>query len=85
LGFWVWFAGTVANNLRERGQGRVAATIVGAVATFASIQLVLTGINAVLAYSVAGDGETGIAKALFDLTWGLDVDALAKFFDDDVA
>jgi len=26
LGFWIWFAGTLANNLRERGEGRVAAT-----------------------------------------------------------
>jgi hypothetical protein len=73
LGFWVWFAGTLANNLRERGQGRVAATIIGAVAAFVSVQLVVTGVSAVLAYSVAGDGEAGIAKALFDLTWALDV------------
>ena len=34
LAFWIWFAGTLANNLRERGEGRVAATIIGAVATF---------------------------------------------------
>jgi len=73
LGFWVWFAGALASNLRERGQGRVAATIIGAVATFAAVQLVGTGINAVLAYSIAGDGEAGIAKAFFDLQWALDV------------
>jgi hypothetical protein len=73
LGFWVWFAGAVASNLRERGQGRVAATIIGAVATFAAVQLVGTGINAVLAYSIAEGGEAGIAKALFDLTWASDV------------
>jgi hypothetical protein len=73
LGFWIWFAGTLSNNLRERGEGRVAATIIGAVATFAAVQFVVTGVNAVLAYSVAGDGEAGIAKALFDLTVVLDV------------
>ena len=73
LGLWIWFAGTLANNLRERGEGRVAATIIGAVATFTAIQFVATGLNAVLAYSVAGSGETGVAKALFDLTWALDV------------
>ena len=73
LGFWIWFAGALANNLRERGQGRVAATIIGAVATFASVQFVATGVNAVLAYSVAGDGEAGVAKALFELTVALDV------------
>jgi hypothetical protein len=73
LGFWLWFAGAIANNLRERGQGRVAATILGVVATFASIQFVATGINAVVAYSVARDGEAGVARALFHLTVALDV------------
>jgi hypothetical protein len=73
LGFWVWFAGALANNLRERGQGRVGATVIGAVAAFASVQLVSTAVNAVLAYSVAEDGEAGVAKALFDLTWTLDL------------
>ena len=73
LGFWIWFAGTLANNLRDRGEGRVAATITGAVATFASIQFVATGLNAALAYSVAGNGEAGVTEALFDLTWTLDV------------
>ena len=73
LGFWIWFAGTLANNLRERGEGRVAATVIGAVATFTAIQFVGTALNAVLAYSVAGSGEAGVTKALFDLTWALDV------------
>jgi hypothetical protein len=73
LGFWLWFAGSVANSLRERGQGRVAATVVGAVATFVAVQLVATGLNAVLAFSVAGDGDLPLAKALFDLTWTLDI------------
>ena len=73
LGFWIWFAGALANTLRERGEGRVAATIVGAVAAFVSLQLVGTALNAVLAYSVAGSGEEGVTKALFDLTWTVDV------------
>ena len=72
LGFWIWFAGALSNNLRERGEGRVAATIIGAVAAFVAIQVVTTGLNAVLAYSVAGLGEPGVTKALFDLTWALD-------------
>jgi hypothetical protein len=38
LGFWIWFAGMLANNFRERGEGRVAATIIGAVAAFVAIQ-----------------------------------------------
>jgi len=73
LGFWIWFAGTLANNLRERGEGRVAATVIGAVAVFTAIQFVGTALNAVLAYSVAGSGDAGVTKAMFDLTWTLDV------------
>ena len=42
LGFWIWFGGTLANSLRSHGEGRVAATIVGAVAAFVSVQLVST-------------------------------------------
>jgi hypothetical protein len=73
LGFWVWFGGTLASTLRERGEGRVGATIVGAVSAFVSIQLVTTGINAILAHSVARAGDDGVVQALFNLTWGLDV------------
>ena len=75
LGFFLWFGATLANNFRERGEGRVGATMLGAVTAFVTLQLVLTGLNAVLAYSVAGDGEPGVSKALFDLTWVLDVTA----------
>jgi len=73
LGFWIWFGGTLANSLRDRGEGRVAATIVGAVAAFVSVQLVTTAFNAILAHSVARTGEDGVVQALFNLTWGLDV------------
>ena len=73
LGFWIWFGGTVANSLRERGEGRVAATIIGAVSAFVSVQLATAAINAILAHSVARAGEDGVVQALFGLTWGLDI------------
>ena len=73
LGFWIWFGGTLANSLRERGEGRVAATIVGAVSAFVSIQLMTTAMNGILAHSVARSGDDGVTQALFNLTWGLDV------------
>jgi hypothetical protein len=73
LGFFMWFGATLANNLRERGEGRVGATVLAAVTAFTTIQFVTTAFNAVLAYSVAGNGEPGVAKALFDLTWVLDI------------
>jgi hypothetical protein len=73
LGFWIWFAAAIANNLRERGQGRVAATITTPVATFAAVQLVGTALNAVLAYTVARDVDADVAKAFFELTWAVDM------------
>jgi hypothetical protein len=73
LGFWMWFGGALANRLRNRGEGRVAAVIIGAVSAFVAVQLVTTAINAILAHSVAREGEDGVVQALFDLTWGLDV------------
>ena len=47
--------------------------VVAAAAAWVGIQVVVTGLNAVLAFSVAGEGELAVAKALFDLTWVLDV------------
>jgi hypothetical protein len=73
LGFWVWFGGALANSLRNRGEGRVAATIVGALSAFVAVQLVTTAVNAILAHSVAREGEDDVVQALFDLTWGLGV------------
>ena len=73
LGFWIWFGGTLANSLRGRGEGRVAATIIGAVAAFVSVQLVSAAVNAILAHSVARTGEDGVVQAFFNLTWGLDL------------
>ena len=73
LGFWIWFAGALANSLRERGEGRVAATIIGAVSAFVSINLVSVATNGIAAHSVARAGEDGVTQALFNLTWGLDV------------
>jgi len=73
LVFFLWFAAAIANLLRERGEGRVAAAVIAGGTAFATLQFVLTGLAASLAYSIAGGGEPGITKALFDLQWALDV------------
>lgn len=73
LGFWIWFGGTLANSLRERGEGRVAATITGAVSAFVAVQLVAAAVAGMLAHSVARAGGDGVVQALFSLTWGLDI------------
>jgi hypothetical protein len=71
--FYVWFAATIANLLRESGEGRVGATVLASATAFATLQLALTGMAATLAYSIAETGDTRIVRALFDLQWALDV------------
>ena len=69
----LWFAAAISNLVREKGEGRVAAMVIAGATAFVSLQLVLTGIAASLAYSIAGGGDPGVTKALFDLQWVLDV------------
>jgi hypothetical protein len=71
--FLLWFAATLANLLRESGEGRVGSTVIAMATAFATLQLALTAVAAVLAYSVAGGTDTGVLKALFDLQWVLDI------------
>ena len=76
--FFLWFAAAVANHLRERGEGRVAATVLAAGAAFAAVQFVVMALFATLAFSVAGAGDATLTKALYDLDVGLDnLDGLA--------
>jgi hypothetical protein len=69
----LWFAAAIANLLRESGEGRVAATVIAGATAFATLQFILTGMAASLAYSVAGGGDPGVLKALFELQWVLDM------------
>lgn len=71
--FFLWFAAAIANLLRETGEGRLGALVTAGTTAFVALQLALTGIGASLAYSIAGQGEAGIVKALFDLQWMLDI------------
>jgi hypothetical protein len=71
--FFLWFGAAVANLLRESGEGRVGAMVTATTTAFVTVQLVLTGVGASLAYSVAGQGDEGVVKALFDLQWALDL------------
>jgi hypothetical protein len=76
--FFLWFAAAVASHLRERGEGRVAATVLVAGAAFAAVQFVVLALFATLAFSVAGAGDATLTKALYDLDVGLDnLDGLA--------
>ena len=63
LVLFLWFAGAVANTLREKGEGRVAATAIAAGTAWVVIQLVLTAITAALAHSIAADGDARACAA----------------------
>ena len=69
----LWFGGAIANALQEKGEGRVGATLIAAVTAFVSLQIVLTGIGAALAHSIAADADPDLVRALFSLSWVLDM------------
>jgi hypothetical protein len=60
----VWFVGTMANALREAGEGRVAATTIGMGAVFVGVQAVSGAVAGALALNVAAIGDEGIVRSL---------------------
>jgi hypothetical protein len=70
---FLWFAAAIANLLRAGGETRLAATVLAAVTAFVAVQLALTGVAGSLAYSIAGQGDEGVVKALFDMQWMMDL------------
>jgi hypothetical protein len=71
--FFVWFVGAIANALREAGEGRLAATTVAAGSAFTALFFVIGLLTMGLAHSIAGNGDTGVIQALFDLVWATNV------------
>lgn len=69
----LWFIGTIANVLRESGEGRLAATSIALGATFLGVQTMLVAIAAGLAQSIAIGADAGVSQALNALTWNIDV------------
>ena len=73
LVFLLWFAGSIANLLRESGEGRVASTLTAFVTAFVGVQIVGAAVGVVLAHSLARDGDPGVVQAFFTLSWVLDM------------
>jgi hypothetical protein len=73
----LWFVGTVANALREAGEGRLAATSIAMGATFVTLQAMTGAVTATLAHSAAGQGDAGVVQALNTLSWS--IDAISAF------
>jgi hypothetical protein len=60
----VWFIGTMANTLREAGEGRVAATTIGMGAVFVGVQAVSGALAGGLALNIAAIGDEGVVRSI---------------------
>lgn len=72
-----WFVGAIANLLRQSGEGRLAATVIGTLGAWAAAQLVFVATAAPLAVSVAEAADPEISHALNGL--GLAIDNVSAF------
>ncbi len=68
----LWFIGTVANLLREAGEGRPAATSIAMGATFVGLQAATIALTGTLAHSLAGEGDARVIRAVHTLNWSVD-------------
>ncbi len=68
----LWFIGTVANILREAGEGRAGATSVAMGVTFVGLQAATIAITGALAHSLAGEGDVGVVRAMNTVNWSFD-------------
>jgi hypothetical protein len=74
IGFvlFLWFAGAIANALRESGQGRLAATTLALAGALVGLQFVVQALGATLAFNVADAGDEGVLQAVNSLSWSAD-------------
>ena len=69
---FLWFAGAIANALREAGEGRLGATTVALAAVVTGVQFTLSALAASLALTLAAAGDEGTVRALNTMSWSLD-------------
>lgn len=75
--FLLWFAGAIANILRQSGQGRLAATVLSLAVAAVGVAYVVQAVSASLALNIADAGDDGVNQALNSLSWS--IDALGAF------
>jgi hypothetical protein len=75
--FFLWFAGAIANVLRESGQQRLAATLVALAGAEVAVAFVVQALGASLALNIADGGDEGVNQAVSSLSWS--IDALGAF------
>ena len=69
---FLWFAGAIANALREAGEGRLGLTIIAFAAVITGVQFVLGALSLSLALNLAAAGDDGIVRGLNTMSWSLD-------------
>jgi len=67
----MWFAAALSTELRDAGKGGWATAATAASAALGAVFFLLITLNAALAYSIAGTGNTQITSGLNDLSWVL--------------
>jgi len=67
----MWFAAALSTELRDAGKGGWATAATASSAALGAVFFVLITLNAALAYSIAGTGNTQITSGLNDLSWVL--------------
>jgi hypothetical protein len=67
----MWFGAAISSALRDAGMAGWGAAATAASTAFAGIWFVVLTINAALAYSIAGYGNTTLTSGLNDLVWVL--------------
>ena len=67
----MWFGAAIASALRDAGKAGWGAAATASSTAFAGVWFVIITINAALAYSIAGYGNTALTSALNDLNWVL--------------
>jgi hypothetical protein len=75
--FLLWFAGAIANVLRESGQGRLAATVLALAGAEVGVAYVVQAMSSSLALNVADAGDEGVNQAVNTMSWS--IDALGAF------
>jgi hypothetical protein len=67
----MWFAATLRTVLVDAGQDGWGGAAIASSATVGALFLLLLAVNAGLAYSIAGSGNSALASGLNDLTWAV--------------
>jgi hypothetical protein len=67
----LWFAAALRSTLADAGQDGWGSAATASSAAFGAVSLMVFGIGAAMAYSIAGSGNNTLTSALNDFSWAL--------------